>query len=280
MPEAARQTFLLELHETHASINATKALARTLLWWSGLGQKVEKLLQQCTACQQTATMPPSREPLAWLATTQPWTSVHVDYAVPVEDKMILVVTDSYPGRIEAIPTTSATSIATMEIFRPIFACSWLPTCLVSDDGTPFTGTEFQDFVAKNRIRRIRTASHHPQSNELTEADVRSVKGLKKVTGGTLGTRLSRWLLLHRRKSSGVRQKSPAEIFAACRSKVKMYLVAQPEANRREMESQSLQKWSPGRPVFVKSFGKGPRWQEGVIDLGTSYGGSTDRQRNN
>lgn len=80
VPEGARKTFPLELHETNAGIKAAKALARTQLWWPGLDQDVEQILQQCTVCQQATAMPPSREPLAWPATAQPWATVHVDSA--------------------------------------------------------------------------------------------------------------------------------------------------------------------------------------------------------
>ena len=100
--------------------------------------------------------------------------------------MILVVVDSYSGWIEAVHTQTATSAATTEILRDIFARFRLPTCLVSDNGTSFCSAEFREFVIQNGIRHFRTAPFHPQSNGLAERALRAVKdGLKRQTGGTL-----------------------------------------------------------------------------------------------
>ncbi|XP_037505210.2 uncharacterized protein K02A2.6-like [Rhipicephalus sanguineus] len=166
IPESARKAFLLELHEGHTGISTTKALARMLVWWPGIDHDIEHLLQTCQVCQAMAPMPPAEKPVACPATTKPWTQLHIDYAGPIEDKMILVVVDSYSGWIEAVPTQTATSAATIEILRDIFARFGLPTCLVSDNGTSFCSAEFREFVIQNGIRHFRTAPFHPQSNGL------------------------------------------------------------------------------------------------------------------
>lgn len=105
-------------------------------------------------------MPPSEKPAAWPATTKPWTRVHIDYASPIEDKMVLVVVDSYSGWIEAVATNRATTAATIEILRSIFGRFGLPNCLVSDNGSAFVSAEFEEFITKNAIRHIRTALFH------------------------------------------------------------------------------------------------------------------------
>lgn len=246
--------------------NQGTALARTLVWWPGIDREVEELLHRCTVCQQAAPMPPSTEPLAWPATKQPWTRVHVDYAGPVEGKMILVVVDSFSGWIEALPATTATSATTVELLRTTFARFGLPTCLVSDNGTPFTGAEYQDFVKKNGIRHIRAAPYQPQSNGLAERAVRSVKdGLKRVSGASLTTRLARWLHMHRRMPSGGRPKSPAEMLLAYQPKVRLdLLTARAESNKPAGPANQSPTWSRGQAVFARNFGNGPCWPSGTI----------------
>lgn len=62
-------------------------------------------------------------------------------------------------------------------FRNVLAHFGLPVCLVMDNGTSFTGVEFQDFVRENGIWSIHMAPHN--SNGLAEIAVRSMKeGLK------------------------------------------------------------------------------------------------------
>ena len=63
---------------------------------------------------------------------------------------------------------STTTTATIQMLRTIFACYWLPSTLVFDNGTCFTSQEFEDFLKVNGIQHIKTAPDHPQSNRLAE----------------------------------------------------------------------------------------------------------------
>ncbi|XP_037515518.1 uncharacterized protein K02A2.6-like [Rhipicephalus sanguineus] len=111
---------------------------------------------------------------------RPWTRVHVDQW---KSRMILVIVDSHSGWVEAIPTPSATTAATVEESRTVFARFGLPVYLVTDNGTSFTGVEFQD-CAKKWHTTHSYSIYKPQSNGLAERAVRSVKeGLKRMTGG-------------------------------------------------------------------------------------------------
>lgn len=264
IPEKARDAFLQELHDTHMGINATKALARSILWWPGIDRAIEDALRACTVCQQAAPMPSAVEPLAWPATTTPWTRIHVDYAGPIDGTMLLIVVDSYSGWIEALPTPAATSAATVDHLRSLFARFGLPVCLVSDNGTPFTGSQFNEFISLNGIRHLRTAPYHPQSNGLAERAVRTVKdGLKKLSGGSLATRLARWLLVHRRTPSATRGQSPAELMLGFRPKVRMDLATMTTSEPKD-DTEGLCNLKEGNPVFAKNYGVGERWVPGVI----------------
>ncbi|XP_064469853.1 uncharacterized protein K02A2.6-like [Ornithodoros turicata] len=137
----------------------------------------------------------------------------MDYADPIEGRILLVVLDSHSGWLEAIPVKFAE--VTVVNPRRLRARFGLPTCFVTDNDTTFTGAAFQEFVKRNGIRHIRTAPYHPKANGLAERVVRSVKeeALKKLTGGSLEIRLQRWLHNHRRTPSAAnRAKAPVEML--------------------------------------------------------------------
>ena len=49
---------------------------------------------------------------------------------------------------------SATSNSTIEHLRSVFSVHGLPEAIVTDNGTVFTSSEFQDFMKGNGIRHI------------------------------------------------------------------------------------------------------------------------------
>ena len=115
--------------------------------------------------------------------------------------------------IEVYPTSSTRAIATIEKLRQASTAHGLPEMVVLDNGSGFASEEFADFRAKNGILHVKTASRHPSSNGLVERSVRIFKeGIKKLegSGGTLHTRLSRFLLVYRSTlTTGV---TPAELL--------------------------------------------------------------------
>ena len=80
---------------------------------------------------------------------------------------------------------TSTSSATIEKLRIAFATHGLPENVVTDNGSNFASKQ-------NRIRHIRTALYHPASNRLAERAVQTFKeGMKKMSGGSVETRVSR-----------------------------------------------------------------------------------------
>ena len=67
--------------------------------------------------------------------------------------------------------------ATIEHLRVIFSKFGL---MVTDIGTCFTSSEFQEFAQRNSIRHTRIAPYHPSSNGLAERAVQTFKlGIRK-----------------------------------------------------------------------------------------------------
>ena len=195
IPSQGRQQILAELHQGHPGVNRMKGLARMYFWWPGLTKDIEKMVKGCAKCQENQSNPAVAPLEPWTWPTRPWARVHVDYAGPFMNSMSFIVTDAYSKWVEIKKTSSTTSTATIQMLRTIFTHYGLPSTLVSDNGTCFTSQEFEDFLKVNGIQHIKTAPYHPQSNGLAERMVQTFKkGMKKISSGTVDTKLAQFLL--------------------------------------------------------------------------------------
>ena len=198
VPPSGRQRVIDELHEGHPGTSRMKSLARSYVWWPGLDSDIVAKVQACATCQlnQKSPAPAPLQPWDW--PERPWSRVHADYAGSFLGRMFLILVDAHSKWIEIHPVASASSQVTIEKMRTTFASLGLPDLLVTDNGTVFTSSEFQEFLSKNGIRHSRTSPYHPSSNGLAERAVQSFKeGMKKNTQGTIETRLARFLFHYR-----------------------------------------------------------------------------------
>ena len=144
---------------------------------------------------------------------RPWARLHLDYAGPFLGRMFLVLVDVHSKWMDVIPVHAATSSATIEKLRVIFATHGLPERIVTDNGAVFTSDEFEDFLKTNGVTHTCTAPYHPASNGLAERAVQTFKqGIKRIQGGSLETRLSRFLFKYRITPHTTTGRSPAELL--------------------------------------------------------------------
>ena len=117
--------------------------------------------------------------------------------------------------IGVYPTSSTSATAIIEKLLQAFANHGLPEMVVPDNGSGFASEEFADFMARNGILHVKMAPRHPSSNGLVERSVRLFKeGMKKLEGfgGTVHTRLSRFLLAHRSTPQTTTRVTPVELL--------------------------------------------------------------------
>lgn len=275
IPPQGRESVLSELHVGHPGVSRMKSLARGLVWWPGIDKSIEMMVKQCNSCQQNQSSPPHAPLQPWSWPTRPWSRLHVDYAGPVEGKMILIVIDAHSKWIEAIPLSTATAVSTVQQLRKIFSQFGLPDLIVSDNGTQFTATEFQEFCRLNGIRHTTIAPYHPSSNGLAERAVRIVKdGLKKLRSGTLMDRLSKILFRYRITPQTTTGTAPSELLFGRKLKSCLDLL-RPNLRDRVENKQARQKidhdrkarsrrFSPGDSIFIRNRAQGDKWLPGTI----------------
>ena len=191
VPTPGQDTMLQLLHSNHSGVVKMKALAHSYIWWPGIDQQIENITQQCGHCEENARNP-TRAPLRpWLFPQKPWSQVHLDYAGPIENKMVLLEIDAYSKWIEAKVVHSSTTQVIIEQLRGLFVTHGLPETIVTDNGICFTSAEFQQFVERNNIQHITSPAYHPSSNGLAEREVELVKRvLVKLMDGTMDSSCS------------------------------------------------------------------------------------------
>lgn len=87
---------------------------------------------------------------------------------------------------------------TIEKLMEIFSTHGMPRAIASDNGTNFTSSEFEQFMAQNGIKHIKAAPYHPASNGKVERAVRTFKeAFEKIEGGGVKSRLARFLFQYR-----------------------------------------------------------------------------------
>ena len=269
IPPRGRATVLSLLHEGHPGITRMKTLARGYVWWPSMDSELEDSVKHCSKCQEHQRLPAKAPMHPWEWPDRPWARIHVDYAGPIEGKMVLIMVDAHSKWLEALVVNSATSQATIEKLRSVFATHGLPEVLVSDNGSVFTSAEFDEFVRRNGIKHLTSAPYHPASNGLAERAVQTVKiALKKATTGTsLETRISRFLFQYRLTPHTTTGVSPAELLMNRRPHSRLDLL-HPDVSSRVRDCQGIQKANHdchthqrkfviGESVSVRNQGTGP-----------------------
>ena len=137
----------------------------------------------------------------------------MDYAGPFLGHMFLVVVDAHSKWIEVFMMSAATSRATIQQLRALFAQFGLPQSVVTDNGPCFCSEEFTSFLKNNGILHLKSAPYHPSTNGLAERAVQTFKqGMKKFINGEVKDRVSRFLAHYRMTPHTTTGVSPAELF--------------------------------------------------------------------
>ena len=275
VPSRHRKAVLEELHEAHPGMTRMKGLARMFVWWPGIDGDIERTVRLCRECQTSLSSPPLAPLQPWKWPTRPWSGLHIDYAGPMYGKMCLIIVDAHSKWIEAAFVPSATSAATIELLRNSFARFGLPSSVVTDNAPYFVSEEIELFFKQNGIRHPTSLPYHPASNGLVERAVQTIKkGLRKVTEGTLNTRLSKVLFTYRVTPHATTGVSPAELLLHYQPRTRLDLLFPQIADRVENQQSRQTKlhdrtaqqrnFTQGQAVYARNFREGERWIPGYV----------------
>ncbi|KFD58275.1 hypothetical protein M513_01038 [Trichuris suis] len=96
IPSQLRQEMLRMLHRSHQGVVATKAIARSYMWWPGMASAIENMISHCSTCQSVRHLPPRERIHPWLdEEVDPWSRLHIDFAGPFRGRS---PAESFMGR--------------------------------------------------------------------------------------------------------------------------------------------------------------------------------------
>uniref|UniRef100_A0AC34EZC1 Integrase catalytic domain-containing protein n=1 Tax=Panagrolaimus sp. ES5 TaxID=591445 RepID=A0AC34EZC1_9BILA len=179
IPAALRARVLDQLHAGHHGITATKQLARQHVYWPNITKDIENMVKCCLSCIQVTKMPVKTHLSSWPRSMNPGDRVHIDFAGPLLDHMLLVIVDSYSKWIEVAVLKTASTKTTLGVLSKYMADNGAPRVLVSDNGRQFVSEEFETFCRSHGIKHICSPAYHPQSNGQAERSVDIVKRFVK-----------------------------------------------------------------------------------------------------
>ena len=176
----------------------------------------------------------------WSWPSKPWNRLHIDYVGPFMNSMFLLIIDAHSKWVEIFKTSSTTSAATIQLSRSTFARFGIPQTIVSDNGSCFTSSEFEEFLKLNGITHLLTALYHLQSNGLAERMVQAFKGgMKKLSEGTIDLKLARFLFNYRIMPHSTTGMSPSELMFGRQLHTRFDLL-QPQLNSKVFKKQQKQ----------------------------------------
>ena len=145
IPPPLRQSLLSRIHDGHQGITKCRERARNSVWWPGISQDLERLVNSCEICikaQKQRAQPLTPSPLPEL----PWQRIATDL-FQWKDATYLLLVDYYSRYIEIARLDRTTAVEVIARMKSIFARHGIPEVVVSDNGPQYSCQSFKEFAA-------------------------------------------------------------------------------------------------------------------------------------
>jgi hypothetical protein len=128
-----------------------KALLRTKLWFPEMDAMVEATIKECPACLMVIKIE-VREPVkSTVMPEQPWQFLAVDYLGLPNGKVLFVITEKYSRYPIGLECESTAAKHITPKLEELFGAWGVPTEITSDNGPPFNGADFAEFLRRENV---------------------------------------------------------------------------------------------------------------------------------
>ncbi|XP_045510461.1 uncharacterized protein K02A2.6-like [Colias croceus] len=276
VPRSLREIVLKEIHDGHPGIIKMKQIARNYVWWDNIDSDIECMARECAACRETRAAPRAAPVHSWPWPSEPWSRIHIDFLGPFNHDYYLILIDAHSKwiEVEKVSTTSARLV--INCLRQWFARFGLPKRLISDNGPPFSSSEFANYLQRNGIKHTLIAPYHPSSNGAAENAVRSIKSVLKkaqVDRTDTSVALARFLFSYRNTEQCTTGVEPAVSLLGRRLRGRLDLM-RPDTAERVRAAQIVEEQRRPTPlriakegdrIFMRDYSKNnSKWVDGII----------------
>lgn len=204
-------------HEGHQSIGKMKARMREKVWFPGLEEAVDAVVRTCRACQINGSQETPAPVVTEDPAPSPWSWLSLDFGSFPDGRITAVVVDSYTKYpvVEVIPSTAFHHLQPM--LERTFALFGLPQVIKTDNGPPFQGGEFKQFLNQIGVKHRRITPQWPQANGEVEQFMRTLNKTLRIAAAEQSDperAIHRFLREYRGTPHSTTQRSPWSLMLA------------------------------------------------------------------
>lgn len=179
VPSCLRSKVLHECHVTHMGRTKMKEILRSCFYWPNINRDVDEHVRRCFSCTVYSSSN-KHTPMKAVtnAVNEPWNTIGIDIVGPsnrLKDHMFLSVIDYHSRFPFLFKLRSSTSKEIVRHLQILFSIFGYPQKIVSDNGTCFISSEFENYINSCGVNHVRSSNYYPQANGTVERFHRTFK---------------------------------------------------------------------------------------------------------
>ena len=184
VPSVYRQQLINSVHSlSHTGILSTLRQLQLMYTWPQMRKDISAHINACIACQSSKVTRHTRPPFKSYGAHPKFSAVHIDFVGPlpsVNNKRYLVTLFDRGSRwFDAYPCAHATAESAVNALLKWVSHFGVPELLISDRGTHFEASLFQEAAKRLGIEKRRVTAYHPAANGAVERQHRRLKDALK-----------------------------------------------------------------------------------------------------
>lgn len=171
VPASLRERAMQIAHIGHPGATAMRSILRERVWWPRMDRGVEDFVRQCLSCTLVARKDPPTPMVRTALPETTWDLLAVDFSGPYarhQGVYILVIVDCFSRYVMASVVKSTDFGSVERVFEIVFKRYGYPKAVKSDNGPPFQGEFYANYLEAHGIERVHSTPLHPQQNGTAE----------------------------------------------------------------------------------------------------------------
>lgn len=218
LPASLRRRAMELAHDGHPGIAAMKSILRARVWWPGMKEDIEQFVKRCMSCTVMSRPEKPSPMLRSILPSEPWERLALDFSGPhvkFGGVYILLVVDYFSRMLFAGIVQSTDFRSVKRVLDKLFDKYGKPRSVRSDNGPPFNGTEYSDYLTSRDIEAQYSTPLFPQQNGMVERYMQVVNKAVQIailTDTKLEDQLTAAIKAHNRAVHRVTQRVPEELM--------------------------------------------------------------------